>query len=116
MDNREKRIKKEINRLRKIYKNISDNKKEIIKELINRAAFLLILSQDMENKLKDLDEFTVLTVNASQEYTKPNPLMKEYRDTVKSYQTIVKQLNDFVKPTGESSNSNDPDELEEFMK
>ncbi len=116
MGNREKRIKKEIRRLDKIYSNIPANKKEIIKELINRAAFLLIISQDMECQIKELEEFTVLTVNSSQEFTKPNPLIKEYRDTVKSYQTIIKQLTDLVKDVGEPSNSNEPDELEEFMK
>jgi hypothetical protein len=116
MDDREKRVKREVNRLKKIYKNISANKKEMIKELINRASFLLIISQDMENQIKSLENFTVLTINSSQEFTKPNPLVKEYRDTVKSYQTIIKQLNDLVKVTSENSNSNDPDELEEFMK
>ena len=115
MDDREKRIKKEINRLKKIYKEIPNTKKEIIKELINRASFLLILSQDMEQEIKELDNFVVVTVNSSQEFTKPNPLFKEYRDTVKSYQTIVKQLNDLVKDC-EQSGKSEPDELEAFIK
>lgn len=115
MDEKEKRIKKEINRLKKLYKDIPNSKKEIIKELINRASFLLILSQDIESNIKMLDDFVVVTVNASQEFTKPNPLFKEYRDTVKSYQTVIKQLNDLVKGC-EHSDKSEPDELEAFIK
>lgn len=115
MDDRQKRINKEINRLKKIYKTIPSDKKELIKELINRASFLLILSQDMEKEIKEVNEFVVITTNSYQEFTKPNPLFKEYRDTVKSYQTIIKQLNDLVKDC-DMSNKREPDELEVFMK
>lgn len=115
-DKRDKRVKKEIKRLTKIFSNIPDNKMKLIKELINRAAFLLIISQDIEDAISKLEEFTVLTINSAQEFTKPNPLLKEYRDTVKSYQAIIKQLTDLVKSENNQPNSNDPDELEEFMK
>ena len=89
-------------------------KKHIINRLIDRAAFLLILSEDMENKIKDSD-LTILTVNAYQSFTKSNPLLKDYRDTVKSYQTVLKQLCDLIKNDSQMDN-NESDELEEFLK
>lgn len=115
MDERQKRIDKEIKRLKKLYKDIPVSKKEMIKELINKASFLLILSQDIETSIKNLEDFTITTINATQEFTKPNPLFKEYRDTVKSYQTVIKQLNDLVKNC-EHSDKSEPDELEAFIK
>ena len=110
---RNRRIKKEINRINKLFKNVSKDKKELIKELIKRASFLLIISEDIEKQLKVLTKFTEKTINASQEFVKPNPLYKEYRDTIKSYQSLMKQLTDLSKEFGEEKLP-EQDPLEEF--
>lgn len=110
---RNRRIKKEINRINKLFKNVSKDKKELIKDLIKRASFLLIISEDIESQLKVLTNFTEKTINASQEFVKPNPLYKEYRDTIKSYQSLMKQLTDLSKEFGEEKPS-EQDPLEEF--
>ncbi len=96
-NSKEKRIKKEIIRLKKIYKNVNEDKMKLIMELINRASFLLIMAQDMEKDIVDLEDFTIEIINSTQTFTKTNPLLKDYRDTIKSYQAILKQLNDFTK-------------------
>ena len=57
---------------------------------------------------------TVETINASQYFIKANPLLKDYRDTIKSYQTVIKQLCDLVKNDA-SSEKKEPDELEAFI-
>lgn len=113
---RKARITKEYNRLIKLY--VIDNviNSHVIKKLCARASFLLILAEDIEKDINS-DNLTVLTINASQQFTKSNPLLKDYRDTVKSYQTVIKQLCDLSKP-GTQITSNDksgPDELEMFM-
>lgn len=110
---RNRRIKKEINRINKLFKNVSKDKKELIKELIKRAAFLLIISEDIEDKIKGLSDFTEKTINASQEFVKPNPLYKEHRDTIKSYQSLMKQLTDLSKEFGDEKTP-EQDPLEEF--
>ena len=78
------------------------------------SSFLLILAEDIEKNINS-DNLTVLTINASQQFTKANPLMKDYRDTVKSYQTVVKQLCDLTKNDNSSAGKNEPDELESFL-
>ena len=113
---RKARITKEYNRLVKLFDTSLKDRSHVIKKLCARASFLLILSEDIEKDINN-DNLTVLTINASQQFTKSNPLLKDYRDTVKSYQTVVKQLCDLSKP-GMGSSNNDksiPDELEEFM-
>lgn len=75
--------------------------------------FLLILAEDIEKDINS-DNLTVLTINASQQFIKANPLMKDYRDTVKSYQTVIKQLCDLTK-NDNTTRKNDPDELEQFL-
>lgn len=114
MSIRKARITKEKNKLYKLFSTTNIEKEHIINRLIDRASFLLILSEDMETQIKDSD-LTILTVNAYQSFTKSNPLLKDYRDTVKSYQTVLKQLCDLIKSDNQMDN-NEPDELEEFLK
>lgn len=110
---RKARITKEKNKLYKLFDSNNPEKKHLINRLIDRAAFLLVLSEDMETDIKE-ENLTVLTVNSSQSFIKANPLLKDYRDTVKSYQTVLKQLIDLIK--NETTNTDEPDELEEFLK
>lgn len=111
---RKARITKEYNRLEKLFNVSTKEKSHVIKKLCARASFLLILSEDIEKEINS-ENLTVLTINASQQFIKANPLMKDYRDTVKSYQTVVKQLCDLIKNDSPASNKNEPDELEEFL-
>lgn len=114
--NMQSRITSEYNKLTKLF-NITaiekDHKDHVIKKLLKRASFLLVLSEQMEQTIRD-SELTIETINASQQFTKSNPLLKDYRDTVKSYQAVIKQLCDLVKdePLGDKEKR---DELEEFL-
>lgn len=110
---REKRIKKEMQKIKKMYKNLSKEKMTKIQELIYRASFLLIMAQDMESDLIECKSFTTTTINASQTFVKTNPLLKDYRDTIKSYQAVIKQLDDLTKD--ELINEPVKDELEDFI-
>lgn len=112
-EQREKRIKKEMLKIKKLYKSLSKEKKSKIEELIYRASFLLVLAQDMESELVACDNFTTTTVNASQRFTKTNPLLKDYRDTIKSYQAVIKQLDDLTKD--DLASELPKDELDDFL-
>lgn len=111
---RKGRITKEYKRLTSLFRVSQDDKTHVIKKLCARASFLLILAEDIEKNINS-DNLTVLTINGSQQFTKANPLMKDYRDTVKSYQTVVKQLCDLTKNDNSSAGKNEPDELESFL-
>lgn len=114
-EEKQKRIKKEMLKIRKLYKNSNKENLNKIQELIYRASFLLVMAQDMEEELIKIDSFTITTINASQTFTKTNPLLKDYRDTIKSYQSVIKQLDDLIK---DSNNLNGPpkkDELDDFL-
>lgn len=112
-EEREKRIKKELKKLKKLYENKSKNKMKQIEELLYKASFLLILSQDLECEISSSDKFLVEVMNGSQYFKKVNPLIKEYRETVKSYQAVLKQLDELTKDTPLEPPVKDP--LEEFV-
>ena len=99
--------------MKKMYKNLTKEKMSKVQELIYRASFLLVMAQDMETDLIVCNSFTTTTINASQTFIKTNPLLKDYRDTIKSYQAVIKQLDDLTKDDLVS----DPpkDELDEFI-
>ena len=108
---KQKKLKKATNEISKIFKNVSMANKPKIKELINRCAFLLVMAKEMEANLIQIDDFYTIVINKSQQYVKIDPLLREYRDTVKSYQQVVKQLIEITK--GEVVDKDDL--LKEFL-
>lgn len=108
---KQKKLKKATKEISKIFKNVSMANQPKIKELINRCAFLLVMANEMEENLIQTDDFYTIVINKSQQYVKIDPLLREYRDTVKSYQQVVKQLIEITK--GEVVDKDDL--LKEFL-
>jgi hypothetical protein len=94
---KQKKLKKATKEISEIFKNVSIANQPKIKELINRCAFLLVMAKEMEENLIQTDDFYTIVINKSQQYVKIDPLLREYRDTVKSYQQVVKQLIEITK-------------------
>lgn len=94
---KQKKLKKATKEISEIFKNVSMANQSKIKELINRCAFLLVMAKEMEENLIQTDDFYTIVINKSQQYVKIDPLLREYRDTVKSYQQVVKQLIEITK-------------------
>ena len=94
------RIRKEITRLNKIFVAKSDNEKELLSGLIRRAAFMKVQLDDME---KDLVSNGFVEMFSQSEKTEPyereRPLARLYNTLNKNYQTLMKQLGDFVERT-----------------
>jgi len=94
------RIRKEITRLNKIFVAKSDNEKELLSGLIRRAAFMKVQLDDME---KDLVTHGFVEMFSQSEKTEPyereRPLARLYNTLNKNYQTLMKQLGDFVERT-----------------
>ena len=91
-----KKIKKEANRLKKLFKEIEDNKKKLAKSLIENAAFMSITLEDLK---KDIVRFGVKEpyVNGKNQYGfKESIESKTYNTMIKNYMNIIKQLNDLL--------------------
>jgi len=94
---KEERIKKELNRLKKNYKEISKEKMNVVDGLIYRAAYMRVLLEDYE---ADLDEGGYVEMFTQSEKTPPyereRPVARLYNSAFKNYQTIIKQLTDLL--------------------
>lgn len=111
---KDKRIKKEENRLKKIYKNIEYNKKDTVIGLIQRLAYLRVTLEDFE---KDLDQngFTELFQQGEKQspYERKRPVADLYNTMNTSYQKGIKQLTDLLPK--EIKVSDEDDGFEDFI-
>lgn len=111
---KEKRTGAEKLRLTKIYKDIPEEKKRLIEGLINRAAFMRITLEDME---EDLDTNGFVEPFTQSEKTEPyereRPVARLYNTMNKNYQSIIKQLSDLL-PKEEAMKEVD-DGFEDFV-
>jgi hypothetical protein len=95
--NKDKRVNTEKQRLKKIYKDIPEDKKQLIDGLINRAAFMRITLEDMEIDLDTkgfVEEFSQSEKLAP--YERERPVARLYNTMNKNYQSIIKQLADLT--------------------
>lgn len=115
-----KRIAQEERRLARIFKDIDEKRKGTTKGLIQRAAFMRVSLEDLEEDL-NRSGFTEWFSQGDQEpYQRERPAAKIYNTMNVSYQKIVKQLTDLlpkatptatVKPETEDGNG---DEFDRF--
>ena len=91
-----KKIKKEANRLKKLFTDLDENKKKIAKNLIENAAFMSITLEDLK---KDIIKYGVKETyaNGKEQYGfKESIESKTYNTMIKNYMNIIKQLNDML--------------------
>lgn len=91
------RIKKEQKRITKLYKNLSKDRLEITKKLIERAAYMLVSLEDMEAKIAE-DGLVVKMPQGSYTIERAHPLLQQYNAMVKNYNSTIKQLNESLPP------------------
>lgn len=92
----DKRIKKEIARLNKIFKDISKDRKDTVKKLIENASFMSIQMEDMQKRINEEGVTTKYQNGENQWGFKKSPDVDTYNSFIKQYTTIIKQLTDLL--------------------
>ena len=109
---KEKKIKQEINRVKKLYKDFPKEKLKVIEGLINEVAFMKIsLEETREDLVKN--GMTELFVQGSQEFNRERPEVKIYTTLIQRYSNVMKQLIDLLPP---EEKKEEKDELLEFLR
>jgi hypothetical protein len=94
---KDERIKKEVNRLKGIYKNIDKDNKAIIEGLIQRAAYMRITLEEWEKDIAINGYCEMFTQSEKTDpYERERPVARLYNTMNKNYQSIIKQLSDLV--------------------
>ena len=94
----DKSIKKEIRKLNKLFEGIEDeDKKTLVKSLIEEASFLKVALTQAKEELKK-EGLTAETRNASQKFIKAHPSATIYEKYARQYTQIINQLIEYLPP------------------
>lgn len=106
-----KKIRKETQKLKKLFKDLPDNKKKMAEKLIENASFMSITLDELKEDIK-LYGVKETYVNGKDQFGfKESIESKTYNTMVKNYMNIIKQLNDMLP---EEKKINEDDEFERF--
>ena len=103
------RVKKEKARLMELFKDLEPNKLQTCVALIDRAAFITISLQDVEEQLNDIGFTEYYQNGESQSGWKKSAAADVHISLTKNLNTIIKQLLELVPPAQKRS------KLEELM-
>lgn len=92
---REKKIKQEINKIKKIYKDFPKDKTKVIEGLINEAAFIKVSLEDTRTDLIK-NGLTELFEQGEQSFNRERPEVKIYTTFMQRYTGVMKQLLDLL--------------------
>ena len=106
---RKGRIKKEKARLMELFKDLEPNKLQTCLALIDRAAFITISLQDLEDQLNGIGFTEYYQNGESQSGWKKSAAADVHISLTKNLNTIIKQLLELVPPAQKRS------KLEELM-
>lgn len=93
---KEERIKSEKTRLKGIFKDLDENKKKLVTPLIEKAAFMSVELDDLQETIEQ-DGWTSDYKNGENQYgTKRSPEAETYIALSKNYAAVIKQLTELV--------------------
>lgn len=93
---KDNKIKREIGRLKKYFKDCDKNAMNFIKPLIENAAFMAVTLDDLQIEINK-DGCTVEYKNGENQYgTKKNPSVETYNTMQKNYAALMKQIAEMI--------------------
>ena len=95
---KEARIKKEVKRLKAVFKDLDANKLKTVDALIKRAAFITVSLEDLEDELNEYGWTETYTNGKNQEGVKKAAAAEAHISLTKNLNAIMKQLLDLVPP------------------
>ena len=107
---KEKRIRSEVLKLKRFYKDLPANKLFIAQRLIERAAFQRITLEDLEKEINETGVTEVYQNGEAQSGVKQSAAVQAYNAMYKNYQTTIRDLAAMVPEMKTAS------KLEAFMK
>ncbi len=106
-----KKKSKELNKLKKIFKDIEPNKRQTVEKLIANAAFMAESLDELQEVIREKGFVEEYQNGANQSGIKKCSEVEIYNTMIKNYSSIVKQLIDLL--PGDSKSGGD--ELLDFI-
>lgn len=106
-------IAEEIEKWNEVFKDISDDKKEVASRLIEQAAFMKITLDILKVNIQ-LDGATYLFEQGKQKMIIEHPAQKSYNTMINRYTTVCNSLFNLL-PKGNDNNDDEDDKLAELL-
>jgi len=106
---KEKRIKQNISKFKKIFKNVSPEKKEFVVRLYEKAAFMDATLEELQEEINEKGAVATYKNGNGFDIRSETPEQKAYNSMIKNYTTVMRTLADMA-PEGEED-----DELMQFL-
>jgi len=98
-DEKAKLVKKETNKLRKIYRDIDPPKKKNVEKLIDNAAWMAVSLEELRAQIDVEGYEETYTNGANQTGKKDSTAVKNYNTIIKNYNATIKLLMDQLPQT-----------------
>lgn len=93
---KEKEIEKEKAKLKKIFKNIAEDKKILCDKLITNAAFMAVALEELQEDIMENGTVITSTNGNGFDVLQENPAQKSYNTMISRYSSVIKQLQDLL--------------------
>ncbi len=112
---KDERVLKEIRRIRRIFKGMPKDNLDLVDGLINEAADLRVRLEDIRSDLDINGYDEMFSQSESQDpYERERPQARRYISMNKNYQSIMKQLGDYIPKNIKPAD--DDDGFDDFVK
>lgn len=110
---KEKRIRSELTKLRRLYRELSKDEKILLEKLGQEAAFM---SATLEDLKEVVNRDGVVTSMPQGDYSidRENPALRSYNAVIQRYNTTIKQIFDMLGKT--SVENHDPESIHDFIR
>jgi len=95
-EEKNKLVKKEITRLKRIFKDLEKDKLDTAVSLIKNAAFMSVTLEDLQQTINREGTVSEYQNGENQWGTKKSPEVEIYNTMIKNHMTIIKQLTDLL--------------------
>jgi hypothetical protein len=109
----DQRMKKEMQRLKKLLNKVHDDKKQMATNVAKRIAFMQITLEDLERDMLENGYTELFSQQKDIQYDRERPAVRIYNATIKNYAASCKQLVDMIP---ESTAEQEKDELMAVVK
>ncbi|MDD4780348.1 MAG: hypothetical protein PHT02_07070 [Tissierellia bacterium] len=95
-EEKQKLVKKEMLRLKRIFKDMEKDKWDTALSLIKNAAFMTVTLEDLQETINREGAVSEYQNGENQWGTKKSPEVEIYNTMIKNHMTIIKQLSDLL--------------------
>lgn len=113
-EEKEKKIKTELNRIKRKFKEIPKDKKDFYLGLMQRAAFMKITLEELE-LIMNRDGAVEWFEQGVQKMWRESPSSKVYNQMIRNYQSALKQLENLLPDDAKNKVVEDDDGFSNFV-